>query len=95
VPNANEPTNLHVLCLNRRCDFTRNQPLPILAIDEPIYRRLPCFLIATVDKFAAMPWTGQVGAFFGRVDRYDEHGFYGPCEKDQGRPLPAPLQRPI
>ena len=39
----------------------RNNPLPILAVDEPIYRRLPCFLIATVDKFAAMPWTGQVG----------------------------------
>ena len=47
---------------NRDCDFTRDQPLPILAVDEPIYRRLPCFLIATVDKFAAMPWTGQVGA---------------------------------
>ncbi len=64
------------------CDFTRNQPLPILAVDEPIHRRLPCFLIATVDKFAAMPWTGQVGAFFGRADRYDQHGFYGPCERD-------------
>ena len=45
----------------------RNNPLPILAVDEPIYRRLPCFLIATVDKFAAMPWTGEVGQFFGRV----------------------------
>ena len=94
VPNANEPTDLRVVCVNRRCDFTRDQPLPILAVDEPIYRRLPCFLIATVDKFAAMPWTGQVGAFFGRVERYDQHGFYGPCEKDRGRPLPAPLQPP-
>ena len=94
LPNANEPTDLRVVCLNRRCDFTRNQPLPILAVDEPIYRRLPCFLIATVDKFAAMPWTGQVGAFFGRADRYDQHGFYGPCEKDQGRPLPSPLHPP-
>ncbi len=83
-----------MVCLNRRCDFTRNQPLPILAVDEPIYRRLPCFLIATVDKFAAMPWTGQVGAFFGRVDRYDQNGFYGPCEKDRGRPLPTPQQPP-
>ena len=68
-PNADEPTDLLLVCSNRRCDFTRNQALPILAVDEPIYRRLPCFLIATVDKFAAMPWTGQVGAFFGRVDR--------------------------
>jgi len=25
--------------------------LPIVAVDEPIYRRLPCFIIATVDKF--------------------------------------------
>ena len=94
VPNANEPTDLRVVCLNRRCDFTRNQPLPILAVDEPIYRRLPCFLIATVDKFAAMPWTGQVGGFFGRADRYDQHGFYGPCEKDRGARCPAPLQPP-
>ena len=94
LPNANEPIDLRVVCLNRRCDFTRNRPLPILAVDEPIYRRLPCFLIATVDKFAAMPWTGQVGAFFGRAERYDEHGFYGPCEKDHGRTLPAPLHPP-
>ena len=36
-------------------------------VDEPIYRRLPCFLIATVDKFAAMPWRGEVASFFGRV----------------------------
>ena len=45
-------------------DSAAKTPLPILAIDEPIYRRLPCFIIATVDKFAAMPWTGPVGAFF-------------------------------
>ena len=94
VPHANEPTDLRVLCMNPKCDFTRNQSLPLLAIDEPIYRRLPCFLIATVDKFAAMPWTGNVGAFFGRVNRYDQHGFYGPCEPDRGRSLPKPLLPP-
>jgi hypothetical protein len=43
----------------------------IVAVDEPIYRRLPCFLIATVDKFALLPWNGPAGAFFGRVSRYD------------------------
>ncbi len=94
LPNQNEPTDLRITCMNRRCAFTRNQPLPIVAVDEPIYRRLPCFLIATVDKFAGMPWTGNIGGFFGRVDRYDQHGFYGPCEKDRGRPLPAPLHPP-
>jgi hypothetical protein len=94
VPNANEPLDLRVVCLNRRCDFTRNQALPIVAVDEPIYRRLPCFMIATVDKFASMPWTGHVGSFFGRADRYDQHGFYGPCDPNRGRPLPEPLLPP-
>jgi hypothetical protein len=94
VPNPDQPTDLRIPCVNRSCAFTRNNPLPILAVDEPIYRRLPCFLIATVDKFAAMPWTGPVGAFFGRVDRHDQNGFYGPCEPNVGLPLPAALQPP-
>jgi len=94
VPNPDHPTDLRITCVNRSCDFTRNNPLPILAVDEPIYRRLPCFLIATVDKLAAMPWTGQVGGFFGRVDRFDKHGFYGPCEPNAGTPLPASLSPP-
>src|SRR5262249_60451463 len=94
VPNPDHPTDLRITCVNRSCDFTRNNPLPILAVDEPIYRRLPCFLIATVDKFAAMPWTGPVGGFFGRVQRHDKCGFYGPCEPNAGLPLPAPLHPP-
>jgi hypothetical protein len=89
VPNVDAPTDLRVSCANRRCEFSRGNPLPILSVDEPIYRRLPCFLIATVDKFAAMPWTGEVGGFFGRVDRADAEGFYGPCQPTAGRPLPV------
>lgn len=89
-PNAKEPTELRVNCADRDCAFTRGNHLPILAVDDPIYRRLPCFIIATVDKFAAMPWTGQVGAFFGRVQRYDKkHGFYGPCDGTYGNPIPG------
>lgn len=90
LPNEATPTDLRVRCLNRDCAFTRGNSLPILAVDEPIYRRLPCFMIATVDKFAAMPWTGEVGAFFGRVLRHDRGGFYGPCDPTtSGQPLPV------
>lgn len=89
VPNPDNPSDLRVTCANRRCDFSRGNHLPILAVDEPIYRRLPCFLIATVDKFAAMPWTGEVGGFFGRVSKGDTDGFYGPCDPTAGRPLPV------
>ena len=51
-------------CANRRCDFARKRYLPIVAVDEPIYARLPAFMIATADKFAALPWNGQTASFF-------------------------------
>lgn len=91
VSNPDHPLDLRVTCLDRECDFNARagRSLPILGVDEPIYRRLPCFMIATIDKFAAMPWTGEVGAFFGRVDRFDQNGFYGPCSPGQGQALPA------
>jgi len=83
-PNRDYPTDLLIACMNRGCDFSRDRPLPIVAVDEPIYRRLPCFLIATVDKFAGMPWTGPVAGFFGRVQRFDKDGFYGASDPDRG-----------
>ena len=72
-PNTNEPTDLWVSCASRHCDFsTRNKRhLPIVAVDEPIYRRRPAFMIATADKFAALPWTGETARFFGGTDPSD------------------------
>ena len=66
VPSWDEPENLQVGCTNRRCDFSlsKNRPLPIVSVDEPIYDRLPAFMIATADKFAGMPWTGETARFF-------------------------------
>jgi len=93
-PETDEPTDLRIGCANRNCLFTRDRALPIVAVDEPIYRRLPCFLIATVDKFANLPWVGEVGAFFGRVERADKEGFYGPCDPTQGTRLERPLHPP-
>lgn len=62
------------------CPFSQRQApgegLPILTVDEEIYRRLPALLIATVDKFAQMPWNGQTAALFGRVTGFCErHGY--------------------
>jgi hypothetical protein len=94
VPNQQKPTDLRIVCASRRCAFTGTQTLPIVAVDEPIYRRLPCFVIATVDKFASLPWVGQVGALFGKVDRHDKEGFYGPCDPGRGTRLDRPLLPP-
>lgn len=94
VPNERAPLNLTVRCVNYQCDFSGDRPLPILGVDEPIYRRLPAFLIATVDKMAALPWTGETGTLFGLVDRYDTDGFYGPCMPGRGASLGGNLPPP-
>src|SRR5207245_599224 len=53
------------------CEFSRRRAnregLPVVVVDEEIYRLLPSLLIGTVDKFAQMPWKGEVSALFGRV----------------------------
>ncbi len=96
LPTEEEPQNLKVMCVNRDCDFRSRNPLPILAVDEPIYRRLPCFVIATVDKFAGLPWVGQTAKLFGRVTHYQEHdGFCGHGDTTKfGRPLATFLPPP-
>ncbi|MFF8799630.1 MULTISPECIES: DISARM system helicase DrmA [unclassified Methylobacterium] len=95
-PNVAAPQRLDITCdgLERGCPFTGKQRLPVVVVDDEIYRRLPAFMIATVDKFAGVPWEGRSGAFFGNVRRADEQGFYGAEEKTAGRPLEAEL-RPI
>lgn len=97
LPNSEEPADLRVMCIHRACAFYgRRQPngIPILAVDEPIYRRLPAFLVATVDKFANLPWVGETAGLFGKVERHDAEGFYGAATPGRGNPLKAPLLPP-
>jgi hypothetical protein len=94
TPDEDRPQNLEIRCVHRDCRFTGNHALPIVAVDEPLYRRLPAFLIATVDKFASLPWVGESGVLLGGADRSDSAGFYGPAEPRPGRRLPAPLAPP-
>ncbi len=85
IPTRTMPQELRISCIGDDCDFTGDDRLPILMVDEPIYRRLPGFLIATVDKFAAMPWKGEVAKLFGRVNSYQRGvGFYGDCDERDG-----------
>jgi hypothetical protein len=84
--DTDNPEELRVACLNRSCQFrgtTPNSYLPLVAVDDMIYRRLPAFLIATVDKFASLPWEGRTGKLFGKASHVmDGHGFYGPADGD-------------
>src|SRR5207237_300430 len=94
APNRTVARNLAIKCENPDCRFTRDRDLPILVVDEPIYRRLPAFLIATVDKFASLPWVGQSGALLGGASRHDAAGFYAGAEPGRGTPLLEPLPPP-
>ncbi|QUS60718.1 DISARM system helicase DrmA [Synechocystis sp. PCC 7338] len=87
-----------------KCLFSRkkspHEGLPIITVDEEIYRRLPALVIATVDKFAQMPWNGKIQMLFGKVNGYcDRHGFRCPdLEDSDSHPktskLPAAKTRP-
>ena len=87
TPSDIAPQNMEIGCVNSLCAFGKGKPLPVLTVDDAIYRRLPAFLIATVDKFAGLPFIDKVGAFFDHVDREDEHGFHGAAEPGLGRRL--------
>ena len=70
------------------CPFSPGGPvdegIPVLATDEEIYRLVPAFVIATVDKFARLAREGQAASLFGHVARRcDRHG-YVPLLDDAG-----------
>src|SRR6266545_205382 len=77
-----EASRTRVACPREGCPFSKSRShvgLPVLVVDEEIYRECPSMLIATVDKFAQMPWNGEVQSLFGFIDRECEKcGFLAP-----------------
>jgi len=99
VPSNVKPEGVAVTCLLPSCPFTgRATPagLPLAFVDEQIYRELPSFLVATVDKFAMLPWRGETGMLFGRVGARQGERFFGPLDNAPkgATPLPAGLLPP-
>ncbi|MFJ8003503.1 helicase-related protein [Streptomyces fagopyri] len=60
---------MHVRCTGADCDFADG--LPVHLIDEAVYYARPTLVIATVDKFASMPWRPATAALFNRDDEPD------------------------
>lgn len=81
-----------------RCPFAKggavgkaDEGLPVLTIDEEIYRLTPSFVIATVDKFARLAREGEAAALFGYVaKRCGRHGYvhsdYDKCDVSTQHP---------
>lgn len=73
---------------------TVGEGLPILTVDEEIYRLAPAFVIATVDKFARLAREGEAASLFGYVaKKCDRHGYvhpdYADCSILDGSKHPA------
>ncbi|MDW8371944.1 MAG: hypothetical protein RMK81_16820, partial [Geminicoccaceae bacterium] len=83
--------DLRLRCPNPACAFDgASGYLPILTVDDAIYARLPAFVIATVDKLAALPWEKRTGALFGRVGRFDPRSGFTPPPRPGEEGLLAP-----
>ena len=73
------PKQCRIYCPNITCAFSKkrnNVGLPVLVVDEDIYKKCPSLIIGTVDKFAQITWKWETGAIFGKVNRRcEKHGF--------------------
>lgn len=83
LPGRSSPEEVRVGCLDESCEFScanHEEGIPVVFVDEQVYRELPSFLIATVDKFAMLPWRGEAGMLFGKVTAREGRRFFGPMD---------------
>ena len=60
-------------------------PIPAFTTDEQVYAQMPTMVVATVDKFARMPFEWKTAQLFGNVDHYHRvRGYY----RGEDRPSP-------
>jgi hypothetical protein len=70
LDDLRKPTAVIVGCENDACPFCpakHPDGVPVVFVDEQIYRELPAFVVGTVDKFAMLPWRAEAGMLFGHV----------------------------
>jgi hypothetical protein len=99
LDNPKKPAAVIVGCDNDGCEFSpagHPDGLPVVFVDEQIYRELPAFLVGTVDKFAMVPWRAETGMLFGRVAAREGRQMIAPgegCPRGATR-LPQGLRQP-
>ena len=83
LDDQKKPTRVIVGCDRDTCPFCpSNHPdgVPVVFVDEQIYRELPAFVVGTVDKFAMVPWRAEAGMLFGRVAAFKGREMIPPGE---------------
>ena len=62
-------------------------PIPAFMVDDQVYAHIPTMVVATVDKFARMPFEARSAQLFGNADHHHHiHGYYR--EANGGHPKP-------
>ncbi len=110
VKTDDGPRRVFVYCGDElaQCPFSKgggvDEGLPVLTVDEEIYRLAPAFVIATVDKFARLAREGEAASLFGYVHRKcGRHGYAHPdfasCDIKTAHPktdkLPSATIQPV
>ncbi len=57
------PSAFWLFCPDSSCPL--HERMPVGVVDDQLYEQPPTLLLATVDKFARMPWEKRVAEFFG------------------------------
>lgn len=105
APSKHAPEEVVTSCVSEAgqppsdCEFAprhNREGLPVVFVDDQVYRELPSFLVATVDKFAMLPWRGETALLFGKASARLGKKCFGPMDsapKDALR-LPDGLRPP-
>jgi hypothetical protein len=62
--------------------FSTSVPISAFTVDTQVYSKCPTFVLATVDKFARMPFDHRCSGIFGNVDVFHNQYGYGRDERD-------------
>jgi hypothetical protein len=89
APNKSKPEEVTTSCVSESgqppsdCEFApknNREGLPVVFVDDQIYRELPSFIVATVDKFAMLPWRGETALLFGKASARQGRKCFGPMD---------------
>ena len=72
----------------KQSSYSLRIPISAFTVDDQIYSRIPCLLVATVDKFARLAFEPRAGALFGNINHY--HSRTGYYRDNAGTDSPSP-----
>jgi len=80
-------------CFRKSTHISIRIPITGLTVDEQVYKTAPTMVIATVDKFARLPFEPLAGILFGNTEYYHMiHGYY---RLDEKHPPPKGRSTPL